>query len=383
MSESVRPRALFFIPEDWYLCTHRLPLLRGARAMGFDVTAVTRVRDHAGPILEAGAALEPIRLRRGYRGLVHEIKGLWQLIKVYRRIRPDLVHHVTPKCVIYGTLAARLAGVSCVVNAMAGLGFVYTSQSKKAKLLSPIFTSTLRVLLRGYGTKLIVQNDDDVAFFRDHIGVPGPSIELIRGAGVDTAHFHPPEQEPEGPLRVVLVARMLGDKGIFETVEAARLLKTRGRTDIHIILTGRVDTENPAGIPRKDLQAWHDAGIIEFTGHVEDVPALLRTCHVALLPSYREGLPKSLLEAAACGLPIVATDVTGCREICLDGVNGILVPPRRAAPIADALEALADDPERRRRLGRGSRELAVRDFDEAIVTKRTMAVYRELMEARR
>ena len=382
MSEPKRPHVLFFIPEDWYLCSHRLPLLRGARAMGCDVTAATRVRDHAQPILETGAVLEPLQLRRGYRGLVHEVSGLRQLIGVYRRVRPDLVHHVTPKSVIYGSIAARFAGVPCVVNAMAGLGFVYTSRAFAARLLSPVFTLALRLLLRRHGARLIVQNDDDLAFFRDHIRVPEESIVLIRGAGVDVELFSPADTEPPGPLRAVLVARMLSDKGIRETIAAARLLKERGRDDIRIVLAGRVDTENPAGIPRNELAAWHAEGIVEVLGHIDDVPGLLRSCHMALLPSYREGLPKSLLEAAACGLPIVAADVTGCREICLDGVNGLLVPPRTSAPIADALVALADDPDRRLRFGRESRRLAVDDFAERIVTERTMAVYRELLKDR-
>jgi glycosyltransferase involved in cell wall biosynthesis len=378
MHDPARKKILFFIPEDWVICTHRLPLLRAAVADGHAVTVATRVVDHAGPILATGAELEPLVLRRGFRGVRHEVAGLRELIGIYRRIRPDLVHHVTPKSVIFGTLAARVARVPCVVNAMTGLGFVFTSGSLQARLLSAPIALALRVLLRGRRTRLIVQNVDDVVFFRDRLGVPADAVVLIRGAGVDVREFAPAAEEPAGPLRVVLVARMLADKGIHEAVAAARLLRAL-RDDVKIVLAGRDDPENPAAIPRVQLDAWAGEGLVEILGHVEDVPALLRSCHVALLPSYREGLPKSLLEAAACGLPIIAADVPGCREICLDGVNGLLVPARRAEPIARAIECLADDPGLRRAMGAASRSLAVAEFDEEIVAQATMALYADLL----
>ncbi len=378
MPEPRRARILFLIPEDWYVCSHRLPLLRATAAAGHEVVVATRVAEHAGPILATGAQLVPIKQRRGFRGPLRELAGLRELVGVYRRLRPDLVHHVTPKSVIFGTLAARATGVPCVVNAMAGLGFVFTSPSVKARLLSGPITLALRVLLRGRRTRLIVQNADDAIFFRDRIGVPAGSVATIRGAGVDVSAFTPVATAPPGPLRVVLVARMLTDKGILETVAAARLLRAR-RDDVRVLLAGRGDPENPAAIAQEQLDAWAAEGVVEVLGHVEDVTALLRSCHVALLPSYREGLPKSLLEAAACGLPIVAADVPGCREICRDGVNGLLVPARSAAPIAVAIERLADDPALRRTMGAASRRLAVDEFAEKIVVAATTALYAELL----
>lgn len=379
MPEPRRSRILYLIPEDWYVCSHRLPLLRAAVAAGHEVAVATRVADHAGPILETGAELVPIRQRRGFGGPVREFAGLRELIGVYRRVRPDLVHHVTPKSVIFGTLAARAARVPCVVNAMAGLGFVFTSTSARARLLSGPITLALRVLLRGRRTRLIVQNADDAAFFRDRIGVPPGAIATIRGAGVDVRAFAPAPAEPPGPLRVVLVARMLGDKGIHEAVAAARLLRDR-RPDVRILLAGRGDPDNPAAIAPRQLDGWAREGVVEVLGHVEDVAALLRSCHVALLPSYREGLPKSLLEAAACGLPIVAADVPGCREICREGVNGLLVPARSAEPIAAAIARLADDPALRRAMGDASRRLAVAEFAEEIVVAATTALYADLLQ---
>jgi glycosyltransferase involved in cell wall biosynthesis len=284
--------------------------------------------------------------------------------------------------VIFGSLAARATRIPCVVNAMAGLGYVFTSGSVRARLVSASIKLALRVLQRGRCTRLIVQNGEDAAFCRDRLGVPAAAVALIRGAGVDVHAFAAAPQEPPGPLRVVLVARMLTDKGIHEAVAAARLLRSR-RDDVRILLAGRGDADNPAAIPQSQLDAWAAEGVVEVLGHVTDIAALLQSCHVALLPTfYGEGLPKSLLEAAACGLPIVATDVPGCREICRDGVNGLLVPAHRVEPIVAAIERLADDPALRRAMGDASRRLAVDEFAEAIVVAATMALYADLLGER-
>ena len=380
MSHASRPKILFFIPEDWYLVSHRLPLLEQAAEMGCEVFVATCVKDHAEPILETGATLIPVRFHRGFRHLSQDLSALRELIRVYRTVRPDIVHQVTLKTVVFGSIAAKIARTPCVVNAIAGLGFAYTSRSLKARLVSPLLSLALRVLVRGRHVRLIIQNADDMRFINEHIGVPMDKIELIRGAGVNTDVFRPAAAEPPPPIRVVLLSRMLRDKGIVEAVEAMRILRDRGRDDIKLILAGRTDLENPAGIHDVELRDWEAEGLVQWMGPVADVPDLLGGCHVALLPSYREGLPKALLECASCGLPIVATDVPGCREICLPDVNGLMVPARASGPIADALERLADDPGLRRRLGAESRRLAVEQYAEGIVSGKTVEVYRKLLE---
>jgi glycosyltransferase involved in cell wall biosynthesis len=370
---------LLFVPEDWYLCSHRLPLIRGARAIGLRVTAVTRVKEHGAPILAAGAGLVSTRLRRGFRNPLREVVGLWELVRIYRRERPAIAHHVTPKSSLFGSLAAWLTGVPSVVNALAGLGYLYASHSRRAALARPLVTLAFRTLLSRRNAWLIVQNGEDLAFFADTIGIPRERIELIRGSGVNVKRFRPAPAEPGGRLRVVLVARLISEKGVHEMVAAARIVRARN-VDVEFILAGDPDMESPSGVPAHTLRAWHDEGIVTWLGRVDDVPALLASCHVALLPTYyREGLPMSLLEAAACGLPIVATDVTGCREVTLPGVNGILVPPRDPVAIADAVLALAGDPELRVRLGRASRRLAEDQFAEEMVVGRTMDLYRRLL----
>jgi glycosyltransferase involved in cell wall biosynthesis len=371
---------LFFIPEDWYVCSHRLPLIRGARRDGHQVTVVTRIQNHGAAIEAAGAELLPTKLRRGFRNPVGEVLGLIELVKIYRRCKPDLVHHVTPKSSLFGSFAAWVAGVPGVVNALAGLGYLFASRGLVARILRPAVSMAFRFFLGRGLSRVIVQNEDDQEFFTGVIGIDPARVVLIRGSGVDTSEFQPGEPPPTGKIRVCLVARMIWEKGIRETVFAARQMKMR-RQDIEFILVGASDTESPSGVPEEELRAWHQEGVITWLGHVDDVATLLATCHLALLPTYyREGFPKSLLEAAACGLPVVATDVTGCRDICQDGVNGLLIPPRDPEAIVDAVAHLADDPELRSRFGRESRRLVETRFSEEIVVEQTMDLYRTMLQ---
>ncbi len=379
MSSAASPRKLlFFIPEDWYVCSHRLPLIAGARSEGMDVVVVTRVGRKKQPMVDAGAAVVHTRLRRGFRNPLRDLSGLIDLIQIYRQQRPDIVHHVTPKSCLYGSLVAWLTGVKPVVNAMAGLGFLYTSRSLKARLARPLVALAFKWILSRPDSRIIVQNNDDGDFFHQQIGVPADRIVLVRGSGVDIDVFEPAAQQPAGKVRICLAARMIGDKGLFETVAAARLLQAQ-REDIEFVFAGEPDVENPSGVSAAQLQAWHDEGAVTWVGRVDDVASLLKTCHIGLLPSYGEGFPKSLLEAAACGLPLIATDTTGCREICLGGVNGLYVPLRDPAAIAAAVTQLADDPELRARFGRESRKMVVENFSEAIVVSQTVDLYRNML----
>lgn len=336
-------KLLFLIPEDWYVCSHRLPLIVGAKAAGLEVTVVTRVDKHEQPMLDAGATVVAATLRRGFRHPLQDMMAFLDLLRIYRRQQPDIVHHVTPKSCLYGSLAAYFSGVSLVINAMAGLGYLYTSKGLKARLARPLVTQAFKLLLSRPAARVIVQNQEDHDFFCSAIGLRPEKVVLIRGSGVDIEKFRPVPAEPSGKIRICLAVRMIREKGLFETVAAARRL-LEVRQDLEFVFAGDPDVENPSGVSADQLQAWHDEGVITWLGRVEDVPAVLNSCHIGILPSYREGLPKSLLEAAACGLPLIATDATGCREICLDRVNRLQVKPRDVESIVTAVTTLADDP---------------------------------------
>lgn len=366
------PKLLFFVTEDWYFCSHRLALAVAAREAGFEVVVVTRVREHGEVIRRAGLDLIPFEISRRGMNPFMELGTLTRLAALYRREKPDLVHHVAMKPVLYGTLAARLAGVPHIVNALAGMGWLFTSAKLMARFIKPLVRLTFRFLLRQ--TSVIVQNPDDAALMA---GVGLGSVRLIRGSGVDAEVFRP-EPEPTGTPLVVLPARMLWDKGVGEFVEAARQLKARGIV-ARFALVGEPDPENPATVSEAQLDAWHAETVVEWWGQRADMPQVYAQAHVVCLPSYREGLPKALLEAAACGRPIVTTDVPGCREIVRDGDNGVLVPVCDAPALAEAMARLIADPDMRRRMGERGRALAVGEFSQERVIAETLVVYREAM----
>lgn len=373
-----RPKLLYFIAEDWYFCSHRLPLALAAQDAGYDVAVVTRVNEHGGAIRRAGLRLIPFNFSRQSMNLLSELTVLVRLIVLYRKEKPDLVHHVAMKPVLYGSLAARFSGVPHVVNALAGMGYVFSSDQPTARLLRPAIGKAFKVLLSSGRSRLILQNKDDCAMFVRKRFINGERIRLIRGSGVDTAVFSPTPELAGIPL-VMLASRMLWDKGIKEFVEAARQIKTRGIV-ARFVLVGDTDPHNPSAIPNEQLIAWQEEEVIGWWGRRDDMPAVLAQAHIVCLPSYREGLPKVLLEAASCGRPIVATDTPGCREVVRNGENGLLVPVRSTVELADAIQNMIENPELRQKMGARGREIVVSEFAIEKVISETMTVYKELLK---
>jgi glycosyltransferase involved in cell wall biosynthesis len=377
---SDRPRLLLVVTEDWYFASHRFDLARTARVAGFDVALATRVSSWRGRIESEGIRVFPLQfMRRSSRQPWVELQAIRELASLYRDWKPDVVHHVAAKPVIYGGLAARRTGVKGVVAALAGLGHAFASERASARMLRPALLAAYRVALKQRHVRLIVQNPEDERFVVDQRLVPAQVLRVIRGSGVDT-HVFRPQAEPDRVATFVLVARMLWDKGVGEFVEAARMLQQRN-VAARCLLVGEADPENPAAISREQLRRWHAEGHVEWWGHRSDMADVLAGAHVACLPSYREGLPKSLLEAAACGLPLIATDVPGCREIAVHEETALLVPPRNAAALAEAMTRLARDAGLRRRLGTAGRQRVCEHFSTERITGQTIALYRELVNA--
>lgn len=370
---------MYVITEDWFFASHFLDRARAAVAAGWDVVVATRCRDDAARIGATGARTVHVELsRRGTNPLV-ELRAVASLVRVLRRERPDVVHHVALKPVVLGTLAARLAGVRRIVNAPVGMGYVFTSGDRRARLLRPALRTAMRLVLNPRGSRVIIENPDDRDAIVDGRFARASDVALIAGAGVDLRAYAPtPEPDAAGGIVVTVVARMLRDKGIPEFAEAARLLRGRG-VPVRCRLVGGTDDGNPTSLDVPTLRAWEREGLVEWLGARADVPAVWRESHVACLPSHREGLPKALIEAAACGRPIVTTDVPGCREVVRDGVEGLLVPARDARALADAIAALAADPERRARMGAAARARAEAEFGNERVIAATHAVYAELV----
>lgn len=371
-----RPRRIaYFVTVDWYFCLHYLALARAARAAGFEVTVITGVAGHGDIIRAAGLDLIPLEVSRKGMHPWQELKSILGLVRVLRGLSPDLLHNIAQKPVIYGTLAARLRGVPAVVNGVAGMGWLFTSNAPRARLVRYLVGGAYRALLAAPNVRVLVQNPDDQAQVRQLTGVN--PIQLP-GSGVDVARFVP-RGEPPAPVVVVLASRMLWDKGVAEFVAAARLLRQRG-SHARFVLVGTPDPGNPASVSEDRLIDWRREGCVEWWGYRADMPDVLAQAHIACLPSYyREGLPKFLIEAAAAGLPLVTTDATGCREAVEAGVNGLLVPPRDPVSLSVALDRLINDPNLRRRFGARSRALAEERFDAAKIHLHTLAVYHELL----
>jgi glycosyltransferase involved in cell wall biosynthesis len=377
----MKPRILFFITEDWYFWSHRLPIARAVRDTGFEVLIATRVDQHKERIEKEGFKLIPIHLVRRNKNIFRGIFNTLEIIKIYRREKPDIVHHVAMKPILYGSWAARIAGIPAVVNALAGLGFIFVAQGCKTSILRRLVIFAYRSAFSAKNTIGIFQNLDDLKLFVDGGVVKSEKAVLIRGSGVDTSRFvHFPE--PAGIPIIVLASRMLWDKGVGEFVDATRILNKDG-IKCRMILVGNPDPENPASIPEKTLRRWHFEGIVEWWGHREDIPEVFAKSNIVVLPSYREGLPKVLLESASCGRAIVATNVPGCREIVHHNENGLLVPPHDSKALADALKVLIKNPELRAKMGARGREIVEAEFSEEIVVKQTMEVYERLLSQKR
>ena len=365
-------KLLFFVTEDYYFVSHRLPLAVAAHAAGYEVCVVTRVQQAAAIIEAAGVRVIPFDNARSSLNPLNDLRTLYRLVRLYRREQPDIVHHVAMKPVLYGSIAARLTSRALIVNAFAGMGWLFTSPAGLARWIMPMVRG---VLGRAVSTGIaLVQNPDDERLLVQ-LGVPRRQIRRIAGSGVDLERFHP-TAEPEGLPVVVLPARLLADKGVEEFVAAARLLRQKG-VAAQFILAGEPDPINPTSIPGARVAEWVDEGIIQYKGYVADVAGLLAQSHIVCLPSYREGLPKSLIEAAAAGRPIVTTDVPGCREVVTDGDNGLLVPARDAGALADALQRLIGDAALRRRMGTRGRLRAEQEFGLETVIRQTLELYRE------
>lgn len=376
-----RPQILFVVNACWFFVSHRLPLARAAQRQGFTVHVAASPDETTAQLEAAGIHFHPVPFSRKGRHPLQELRTFVRVLSLYRSIRPDLVHHVTIKPIVYGGLAARMARIPAVVSAVAGLGYTFLARGRAARLLRQLVWFGYRKGLSHSNQTVIFQNDDDRREFLARGVVQPAETALIRGSGVDPEEFSP-GRRPDGPPVVVLPARLLWDKGVGEFVAAASILKARG-VEARFALVGEPDPHNPASVTDDDLAAWSAAGAVEAWGRSDDMPEVFRRAHICCLPSYREGLPRALLEAAASGLPIVTTNVPGCRDVVRDGHNGYLVPPRQAEPLADALERLIRDVAAREAMGRRGRELVLERFTLERVVAETLTLYRARMEKAR
>ncbi len=374
MAQSVesQPKTLVcLLTEDWFFASHFWVRGLAARAAGWRVVLVAHESAATARIRASGIEVVPVDFIRRRLNPFAELWFTWKLARVYRALKPDILHHIALKPIVIGGVAARLAGVRTIVNAPVGLGFVFSSDRLLARVLKPLVSLGLRLTLTPRGSKVVFENPDDLAALSKAGMVRPEAAVLIRGAGVNIEEFAPAPEQP-GPVRVILIARMIREQGVADFVAAARVLKGQAE----FVLVGAPDPGNPNTITEAELREWEADGVVTWLGPRRDIAALLRTAHIAVQPStYREGLPKSALEAMASGKPLVATDIPGCREAVLDGQTGFLVPPRDPMALAEAMKKLIEDPDMRAKFGAAARLRAEQNFSDAIICAQTLLVY--------
>jgi glycosyltransferase involved in cell wall biosynthesis len=370
-------KILLVANTDWYLYNFRLSLARFLRQQGWEVVLVSPAGSFVPELSAEGFRWIEWNVGRRTMSPPREAQAVAGLVRIYRAERPDLVHHFTIKPVLYGSIAARYARVPAVVNSVTGLGYVFLQEGWRGGFIRSLVLPFYRFAFSHPRLRVIFENEQDQAtFIRLHL-VKDTHSTVIRGVGVNADYFLPvAEPEHEIPL-VVFPARMLLDKGLQNLVDAARLLK--GKTCVRFALVGDVDPGNPSTVEELELRAWEQEGLVEWWGFQKDMRSVYQNCNIVTLPSLGEGLPTVLIEAAACGRSIVATDVAGCRDVVTDGVNGLLVPPNQPEALAQAIETLALDPELRRRMGAASRQIALETFTDRQVNQETYAVYGQLL----
>ncbi len=374
----MNPRIVFVANRAQFFVTHRLPVAIGAREAGFDVHIAVPEAPEVDALRSMGFVVHPFPLARSGAAPWTEVPTLLALTRLYRTLRPRIVHHVSLKAVLYGTLAARLTGVPAVVNALTGLGYVYSSDDLKARILRSMIAALGRTALSHPRARFIFQHPEDRdAFVRVGL-VEEATTVVIRGSGVDPSVYCTTDEERGVPL-VILPARMLWPKGVREFVEAARQLQAQG-IPVRMALVGSTDPASLEAVPEEQLKRWVREGVVEWWGHRGDMPAVLASSNVVALPStYGEGVPKVLIEAAACGRAIVTTDMPGCREIVQHNRNGLLVPPRDSGALAGALTRLVADQDLRAAFGRAGRALVEKEFAVTQVVEQTLGIYSEVL----
>jgi hypothetical protein len=372
-------RLFIVVNVDWFFLSHRKGIALSAQKNGYDVTVVTKDTGKKQYIEALGLKVIDLPMNRSGQNIIEELYTCWFLYRLYRREKPDIVHHVGLKTILWGTLAAKLAKVHGVVNAVSGLGIFFSEEN--TSLVSKLLPRVLRFSHHRKNLAVIFQNEEDKGLFLKNRIIKEEQAFMIKGSGVDLNQYCYTSELESQKIKVLLTARMIVEKGVFVLVDAALKLKEKYRDKVEFLLCGGLD-DNPKAIKEEELKSVCDGRYIQWLGYRTDVLELLKSCHIVAFPSYyKEGLPKSLIEAAAVGRPIVTTNSIGCKETVVDGYNGYLIPVKDSDTLAEKLNLLFEDENLRQNMGRNSRILAEKDFSIENVIHRHLEIYSQLSKA--
>lgn len=368
---------LFVVNVDWFFVSHRLPIAMAAMEEGYRVHLACAFTDHGDYLASLGIELHPLTLSRSGTRIGQELKSFFAIYRLIKGIKPDIVHSVTIKPVVYGGVASRLTGIKGRVASISGLGYVFVSRGFKAGVFRRMVSVLYRFAIGSRRTRVIFQNPEDKRLMIQNKVISEKQAILLRGSGVSLKKY-PYRPEPDGIPVIAFASRLLRDKGVGEFVRAAHILQARG-IKARFWLIGDVDPDNPASVSREMLDAWRKKNVVEIMGYRTDIPELFANSNIIALPSYYgEGLPKVLLEAAACGRAVITTSHPGCRDAIEPGRTGLLVPVRDAEALADAVQKLIENPELRKSMGQAGRTLAEREFAIEKIVDAHLEIYRQL-----
>ena len=376
--KSMKNKLLFVVNVDWFFISHRLVIAEEAVKNGFEVFVACEDTGRSNEITDKGIKFIDFPFSRSGTNPISELGTIIKFYKIYNEIKPDLVHHITLKPVIYGTLISRLFKVKGIVNAVSGLGYNFTADRKG--LVQKIMIRLLRIGFKRNNLTIIFQNDDDKKAFYD-LGIISDSnfILKIKGSGADLVKFPNTPLPSFDMIKILFPARMLWDKGVKELRITSEILKEKYEGRIQILLSGMADDENKAGVPSSYLEDWHDDKFVRWIGHQNEMLSIYQDCHIVVLPSYREGMPKSLIEACAIGRAVVTTDAIGCRECVDEGFNGLKVPVYSTIELAGAIEKLILDQKLIQKMGENSRKKAEQEFDVLEVINKHLGIYSSII----
>lgn len=372
----MKTKILFVTNVDWFFISHRLVIAEEALKTGYDVIVAATDTGRSQEIIEKGIKFINLPFSRSGTNLVQEIKTLFKFFKVYNDIKPDIVHHITLKPVIYGSLTARFLKIKGVVNAISGLGYNFTAE--RVSFVSKIMLQLMRYGFNRPNVSIIFQNKDDFNELKNLNVISDRNIVFwIKGSGVDLTIFKTNTFPSFDKIKILLPIRMLWDKGVRELYVASNLLKNKYSNHIQFILAGLADEDNKAGVSAQFLKSWEDGEYVKWIGYQKNMFDVYNDCHIVILPSYREGMPKTLIEACAMGRAIITTDAIGCRECVDEGINGLKVPVKDSASLANAIERLVNDPDKIIQMGKASRIKAESEFDINFVIKKHLEIYNQ------
>jgi glycosyltransferase involved in cell wall biosynthesis len=375
-------KILFIVNVDWFFVSHRLPIALKAIDEGYEVHLACSFTDKKQELTDYGIHTHDIKFSRSGNGLLNELNTLISIRVLVKKIQPDLVHSITIKPVIYSGIVIRsLIKKPAFVAAISGLGYVFSADNLRAKFTKLLVSFLYRFALSHRNKIIIFQNNSDENILTDVAKINIEQKVLIRGSGADLERYSFYNDPDCSTIKVVMACRLLKEKGVYEFVDAAKLLRQKG-VDVEFILIGSPDPDNPNSVSASEIENWHNTGVINALGHRNDIHQIFAESHIVTLPSYYgEGVPKVLIEAAACGRPIVTTDNPGCRDAVLSSITGLLVPIRNAKALAEAIQSLVEDKALRITMGSKARAFAEQEFDVKSVVNKHMDIYSSLLRS--